>query len=86
MENREKTDLGSAAAPRYKQDDSATLNADTKATLHTSKAGDILQRAGFYGDEALKALELEKGETIVIDAETNRKLVRKIGNLPREVY
>jgi hypothetical protein len=43
------------------------------------KAGDVLRNAGIDGDEALKALESEQGETIVIDEDTNRRLLRKIG-------
>jgi hypothetical protein len=77
MENTEKSDL--EAAPRYRNDDNATLNEEAKITPHKAKAGDILQRAGIDGDEALKALELEEGEVIVLDEETNRRLLRKIG-------
>lgn len=39
-----------------------------------------IELRGIDGDEALKALELEEGETITHDEETNRKLLRKIGN------
>jgi hypothetical protein len=74
-----KTDI--EAAPRYtkQDDDHATLNEERKNSAHTLKAGDVLQKAGIDGDEALKALDMEEGEVIVIDEETNRKLMRKIG-------
>ena len=77
MDKREKTDQ--EAAPRYKNDDTATLTEEGKTSTHKIKAGDALAKAGIDGDEALKALELEEGETIVIDDDTNRKLLRKIG-------
>ena len=79
MDQREKTDI--EATPRYTNydDDHATLNEEKKEAPHALKAGDVLRNSGIDGDEALKALELEEGETIVIDDEMNRKLIRKIG-------
>jgi len=74
------------AAPRYPNDDNATLNEETKNTPHKAKARDVLKNAGIDGDEALKALELEEGETIIIDHEINRKLVRKIGISLLNIY
>lgn len=44
MGNREKTDL--EAAPRYKNDDNATL---TEERPHKIKAGDALAKAGIDG-------------------------------------
>lgn len=55
------------------------MNEEKKEAPHALKAGDVLRNSGIDGDEALKALELEEGETIVIDDEMNRKLIRKIG-------
>lgn len=79
MDQMERNDL--EAAPRYTipDDDHATLNEERKGSVQRMKAGDVLQNAGIDGDEALKALEMEEGEVIVIDEETNRRLVRKIG-------
>lgn len=79
MDQTEKTDI--EAAPQYTSydDDHATLNEEKKDVPHAVKAGDVLRNSGMDGDEALKALEMEEGETIVIDDEMNRKLIRKIG-------
>ena len=79
MDQSEKTDI--EAAPQYTNydDDYATLNEEKKDAPHAVKAGDVLRNSGMDGDEALKALEMEEGETIVIDDELNRKLIRKIG-------
>lgn len=76
------------SAPKYTatEEDNATLN-DEKLVEeqgqgtgeHKVKAVDVLRKApGIDGDEALKALELEEGEVITIDEETNRRLLRKI--------
>ena len=46
---------------------------------HNVQPAKVLERAGIDGDEALKALELEDGETITLDEKTNRTLLRKIG-------
>jgi hypothetical protein len=79
MDQREKTDI--EAAPRYTNydDDHATLNDEKKDAPHAVKAADVLRKSGIDGDEALKALELDEGETIVIDDEMNRKLIGRIG-------
>jgi len=79
-------DLESAPKYKPKEEDNATLNEDKAAEEHGQrargrkvKAGDVLRTApGIDGDEALKALELEQGEVITIDDETNRRLLRKI--------
>jgi hypothetical protein len=90
MDFTEKQDI--EISPRYSHNDERDYNErrDSAATLQpgdplksgdTLKAGDVLRNAAIDGDEALKALELEEGETIVIDEDTNRRLLRKIGTL-----
>jgi hypothetical protein len=83
MDFNQKSDV--EASPRYTRGDEKEYQSrkDSAGTLNpatTLKAGDVLRNAGIDGDEALKALEMEEGETIVIDEETNRRLLRKIGN------
>jgi hypothetical protein len=84
MENRR--DIESTPKYTATDEDNATLNEEKVAEEHVQgsgehkvKAADVLRKAsGIDGDEALKALELEEGEVITIDEETNRRLLRKI--------
>jgi len=68
-------------APKYRPSEQgqSAVTDERKGSVQTLQANEVLRKAGIDGDEALKALEMEGGEVIVIDEETNRKLLRKIG-------
>ena len=66
---------------RHKPGDNrdSTMFGEKQDSVLALRAGDILKNAAIEGDEALKAVEMEDGETIVIDEENDRRLLRKIG-------
>lgn len=79
MEGNKRSDIEAVPRCKPKEEDNATLTEEKAGDVHKTNAGDVLRKApGIDGDEALKALELEHGEVITIDEETNRRLVRKI--------
>jgi hypothetical protein len=67
--------------PSYKPGDNhdLTLFGENQDSVIALQAGAVLKNAAIDGDEALKAVEMEDGETIVIDEKNDGRLLRKIG-------
>ena len=66
-------------APQCKlsEDDRRAVTCERQGSVQTLH--DVLLKVGIDGDEALQVFEMEGEEVKVVDEETNRKLLRKIG-------